>query len=97
MLLYCIYGPLPDSNIVPGTFFSLHLLRTIAAVPMTFPSKIGLNYADSITALTLTPLVWIFICIRIYVRGFLINRLGWDDVAAVFAVVSSHFTTQNIS
>jgi hypothetical protein len=59
---------------------------------MTFPSKDGSNYHDSIVALILLPLIWIFISIRIYIRGFIIKRLGWDDITAVIAVVRSCFT-----
>jgi hypothetical protein len=56
---------------------------------MTFPSKIGSNYNDSIVALVLLPLVWTFISVRIYVRGFITKKPGWDDVTAVAAAVSS--------
>jgi hypothetical protein len=57
---------------------------------MTFPSKLGANYVDSITVLILLPLIWIFIGIRIYVRGFVTKKPGWDDVTAVIAAVSSN-------
>jgi hypothetical protein len=56
---------------------------------MTFPSKDGSNYNDSIVALVLLPLIWIFISIRIRVRGFITKQLGWDDITAVVAVVRS--------
>jgi hypothetical protein len=56
---------------------------------MTFPSKDGSNYNDSIVALVLLPLIWVFISIRIHIRGFITKRLGWDDITAVIAVVRS--------
>jgi uncharacterized membrane protein (DUF106 family) len=58
---------------------------------MAFPSKNGSEYEDSMTGLVLLPLIWIFICTRIYVRAFLTRRPGWDDLAAVFAAVSLYF------
>jgi hypothetical protein len=54
---------------------------------MAFPRKDGSSYEDGILALALLPLVWIFIIIRIYVRGFLAKRPGWDDITAVIAAV----------
>jgi hypothetical protein len=59
------------------------------AYTMTFPSKDGSNYHDSIAALVLLPLILIVISIRIYLRGFVTKRLGWDDITAVIAVVRS--------
>jgi hypothetical protein len=55
---------------------------------MIFPSKIGSDYEDSIVVLILLPLIWIFICVRIYVRGFITRQPSWDDLTAVFAAVS---------
>ncbi|KAF2416993.1 hypothetical protein EJ08DRAFT_703515 [Tothia fuscella] len=54
---------------------------------MTFPSKDGSNYTDSVVALVLLPLIWIFISIRIHIRGFITKQLGWDDITAVIAVI----------
>jgi hypothetical protein len=59
---------------------------------MTFPSKDGSNYNDSIVALVLLPLIWIFISLRIHIRGFITKKLGWDDIAAVVAVVRLCYT-----
>jgi hypothetical protein len=61
-------------------------------IKMTFPSKTGSAYEDSIVSLVLLPLVWVFVCTRIYVRGFAIKQFGWDDTTTVLATVSSRFT-----
>jgi hypothetical protein len=55
---------------------------------MTFPDKTGANYDDSIVVLIILPLIWIFICLRLYVRGFVSKQPGWDDITAVIAAVS---------
>jgi hypothetical protein len=55
---------------------------------MTFPHKNGSSYDGAILALVLLPLVWIFILVRIYVRGFLTKKPGWDDITVVLAAVS---------
>jgi hypothetical protein len=63
---------------------------------MTFPDKIGDDYADSIVVLVLLPFIWIFICLRLYVRGFMSKKLGWDDVTALIAAVSLCFVSETI-
>jgi hypothetical protein len=63
---------------------------------MVFPSKASSNYSDSITVLILLPLVWTFITIRIYVRGYLIKSPGWDDITALVAAVSPCFESQKM-
>jgi hypothetical protein len=55
---------------------------------MTFPSKSGAFYEDSVTVLISLPIIWVFIGIRIYVRGVLTKQPGWDDFTAIIAAVS---------
>ncbi|KAF2431653.1 hypothetical protein EJ08DRAFT_659665 [Tothia fuscella] len=70
---------------------------------MPFPFPTGSNYVDSIVLLILLPLIWIFIFIRIYVRGFITKQPSWDDATAVIAAVlytlegASAFATNIVS